>query len=182
MSPKDKRFVAFFGLCCVICIILIKVVFMRDIGKNTVVENLISENTGLKNVSIFAYRNENSEKVCAFTYETEEGTEDMGLIILENNNRGSYNMGDMVLAEGKTEAYIPLTEVKNVKCAVFAIGKDSAAAEAEVYIKRDDSQKQNILKTNLEAGDVAFIEYGDDGQISGEKIITLYDKEGNIIE
>ena len=135
MSPKDKKFFTGFIIACVICIVLVKVVFLGGTSKTSAVESIISENSGLNNISVFSYENKDENKVCAFNYTDESGKEGLGLAILGNNNRGSYDVDSILYSTDESVIVNANAVVDDIPCAVVAVTDKSEANKVVVSAK-----------------------------------------------
>lgn len=152
MSPKDKKFFTGFIIACIICIILVKVIFLRGTSRTSASESIIEDYTGFTAVSIFHYENKDNDKVCAFKYTDEDGKDGIGIAVLKNNMRGSYTVEEVSSSDGADEIAIPHTVVNDTDCAVIAADEDSKARYAETKIIYIDTGKENTLRTSVEPG------------------------------
>ncbi len=182
MSPKDKKFFAGFIIACVICIILVKLVFLGGTSKTSAVESIISENSGLNNITVFSYENKDENKVCAFNYTDESGKEGMGLAILSNNNRGSYYVDSILYSADESIIINPYAVVDNTPCAVIAVSEESDAANVIVSAKDTTTGADVKLTKKIEAPKITFVAYSDDTQAQSVSNIKIYSQSQQIIK
>ncbi len=178
MSPKDKKFFTGFIIACVICIILVKLVFLGGTSKTSAVEDIISENSGLNSVSVFSYENEDKNKVCAFNYTDENGKEGIGLAILNNNNRGSYTVDSILYSTDESVIVNANTVVNDTPCAVVAVAENSEAAKVVVSAKDTTTNADVKLTKKIEPPKITFVPYSDSTQaesVSNVKVYTASD-------
>ena len=181
MSPKDKKFFTGFIIACIICIILVKVIFLRGTSRTSASESIIEDYTGFTAVSIFHYENKDNDKVCAFKYTGEDGKDGIGIAVLKNNMRGSYTVEEVSSSDGADEIAIPHTVVNDTDCAVIAADEDSKARYAETKVIYIDTGKENTLRTSVEPGRIAFIAYAENTQVEGSHTVTILDGDKNEI-
>lgn len=182
MSPKDKKFFVGFIIACVICIILVKLVFLGGTSKTSAVESIIAENSGLNNITVFSYENKDENKVCAFNYTDESGKEGMGLAILKNNNRGSYTVDSILYSADESIIINPYAVVDNTPCAVIAVSEESDAANVIVSAKDTTTGADVKLTKKIEAPKITFVAYSDDTQAQSVSNIKIYSQSQQIIK
>ena len=182
MSPKDKKFFVGFIIACVICIILVKLVFLGGTSKTSAVESIISENSGLNNITVFSYENKDENKVCAFNYTDESGKEGMGLAILSNNNRGSYYVDSILYSADESIIINPYAVADNTPCAVIAVSEESDAANVIVSAKDTTTGADVKLTKKIEAPKITFVAYSDDTQAQSVSNIKIYSQSQQIIK
>ena len=181
MSPKDKKFFTGFIIACVICIILVKLVFLGGTSKTSAVEDIISENSGLNNVSVFSYENEDKNKVCSFNYTDENGKEGIGLAILNNNNRGSYTVDSILYSTEESVIVNANTVVNDTPCAVVAVAENSEAAKVVVSAKDTTTNADVKLTKKIEPPKITFVPYSDSTQAESVSNVKVYTANDEVI-
>ncbi len=179
MSAKDKRFFVCFIIGCMLCIVAVKVIFLKGTNNTSAVEGIIEEYTKIYNVSIFNHKTENTQKVCAFKYTNENNDEINGIAILKNNNRGSYDIEDIDYYTTGNEFVKSFAVINQTQCAIIVTNDKSSAVLAKINIT-DNSGSVSVLNSKLNQNDINFIAYPAESSAS-QKTITLYDSNNNIV-
>ena len=143
---------------------------------------IIESYSNLEDISVFAYSNKSENKVCAFNYNDVSGEEGIGLAILRDNKRGTYEVEYIGYDTGIQEFVNPMAYVDKIPCAVIAVTDKSPAVLAEAKISYTESGAQRTIKSNIRPEEITFIVYDDEKMINAQKNIELYDRNGNIIE
>ena len=181
MSPKDKKFFTGFIIACVICIVLVKLVFLGGTSKTSAVESIISENSGLNNISVFSYENKDENKVCAFNYTDESGKEGLGLAILGNNNRGSYDVDSILYSTDESVIVNSSAVVDGIDCAVVAVTDKSEAAKVVVSAKDTTTGADVKLTKRIEPPKITFVPYSDSTQAQSVSNVKVYNSTDEVI-